>query len=472
MREGTPLMNKLISPNGRPRNCQGNSMGKRSFPRWLAGIGASLGLIFLVLLVLIFVFGHAILNGYGKDRLQHAFAAAHPGSVLQIGELAYSIGGNRLVADSVTLSSPGSTCKVGWISLTGVHWGKLIWGTAEQPEILAMASLEATNLDVKFPQAQYGIRFARLRASVPDSELIGEGAELISLLPDEALFAATKFRTTRYHLVVPIVKVSGLAYGDLLQGTAYRASSIGFTRPAFDALVNRDKPSPPFTKSPLMVHEALAAILRPLRIDHLGITNGRVSYRERMAVGASPGVLTFSAINLSVEGIANQGGPTAAIQLRGQGDFMNAGIIKVQMSIPISPPDFSFQYSGSLSAMDLTRLDAFLDVAERTRIKSGRAREVTFEIDVTGGAALGRVRAIYQDLKIAVLDDQTGAESGFKNRVASFLANTLSIHSANAPDASGAMYEGKVIYTRKPEDKFVPFVWQALRTGILDVINH
>jgi hypothetical protein len=150
---------------------------------------------------------------------------------------------------------------------------------------------------------------------------------------------------------------------------------------------------------------------------------------------------------------------------------MDAGTLKVLMSIPITPPDFSLHYSGSLSAMDLTRLDAFLDVAGHTRIKSGRAQEAAFEIDVTAGQASGRVRAIYQDLVIAVLDKRTGTEKGFDNRVASFLANVLKIRNSNAPDASGSMKEGKVNYTRRPEDRFLQFVWSALRSGVLDVIS-
>jgi hypothetical protein len=225
-------------------------------------------------------------------------------------------------------------------------------------------------------------------------------------------------------------------------------------------------------KRPLMVHEALAAIRQPLQVDSLSITNGYVRYCERVVAGADPGVLTFAAVNMSVEGIANRGEATTAILLRAQGDLMDAGTLKVLISIPITPPDFSLHYSGSLSAMDLTRLGAFLDIAERTRIKSGSAQEVAFEIDVTGGQAHGRVRAIYENLEIAFLDEQTGTEKGFDNRVASFLANLLKIRNSNAPDASGSMKEGEVNYTRRSENEFLQFLWFALRSGVLDVISH
>jgi hypothetical protein len=443
-----------------------------SLRRLSAYVGASLGALVLAVAVLILVFGDVILNRYGKGKAERAFAETHPGCELRIGDLDYAVGANRLVAQSVTLSANNTTLKTGRTTLTGVRWARLLWGTAALTDVLAKASLDATNLDVEFPQAHYRIRCARLRASVPGSELIAEGTELRTLAGDEEFFAARYYRTVRFHVVVPECRVLGLAYGELLQGKSLRARSVHFSGPSFEALVNRDKPPKPFVKSPLMVHEALASIRQPLQVDSLSITNGHFEYCERLAVGADPAVLTFGAVSLFVEGIANRGEATAAIQLRGQGDLMNAGTMKMLMTIPIRPPDFSLHYSGSLSAMDLTRLDAFLAIAEHTRIKSGSAQEASFEIDVTDGQARGRVRAIYRDFEMAVLDKQSGTEKGIDNRVASFLMNELKFRNSNAPDASGSMKEGKVNYTRRPGDEFQQFAWFALRTGILDVISQ
>jgi hypothetical protein len=445
---------------------------KLSLRRLSAYVGLSLGALVLTVALLIFLFSGAILNGYVKARAERAFAEANPGYALRIGELDYAVGANRLVAQSVALSATNTTLKVGRISLTGVSWARLLWGTAGLADVLAKASLEATNLDAEFHQAHYGIRCARLRASVPGSELIAEETELRTLAGDEEFFAARYYRTVRFHVVIPECRVLGLAYGELLQGKSYRARSVHFSGPAFEALVNRDKPPKPFVKSPLMVHEALAAIRQPLQVDSLSITNGHFEYCERLAVGADPAVLTFGAVSLFAEGIANRGEATAAIQLRGQGDLMNAGTMKVLMTIPITPSDFSLHYSGSLSAMDLTRLDAFLEIAEHIRVKSGSAQEAAFEIEVTNSQARGRVRAIYRDLEMAVLDKHSGTEKGLDNRVTSFLMNTLKFRNSNTPDASGSMKAGKVNYTRRPGDEFQQFAWFALRTGVMDVINQ
>jgi hypothetical protein len=91
---------------------------------------------------------------------------------------------------------------------------------------------------------------------------------------------------------------------------------------------------------------------------------------------------------------------------------------------------------------------------------------------VTNGQARGRVRAIYKDLEMAVLDKKTGTEKGLDNRFASFLMNELKIRNSNAPDAVGSMKEGVVNYTRRPGDEFQQFAWFALRTGLLDVISQ
>ena len=446
-----------------------NRRGLSSARLWVF-IGLGFGAFIFAAAVFILLFGGAILNGYGKKRMERAVAEALPGCALRIGKLDYAFGPNRLTARSVALSAENSTIKVGRISLTGVRWARLLWGTASWADVLAKAALDATTIDVEFPRSHYGIRCAHLRASVPASELVAEAAELGPLIGDDELFAADAFRTTRFRALVPECRVSGLAYGDLIRGMSYRARSVYVSRPSFDALVDRNKPVKPFMKSPLMVNEALAAIRQPLRIDGLTITDGSLRYAERMTAGTGPGVLSFTAVKVSAEGIANRGGASAVILIRAQGRFMDAGLLKVLMTMPVASPDLSLHYSGSLGAMDLTRLDAFLDISEHTRIKSGSAKAAAFDITVTGGRARGHVRATYKGLKIAFLNRQTGSEKGWGNRIASFVANVFKIRHSNAPDASGPMKEGKVGYMRKPDDTFLQFVWFSLRSGVLDVV--
>jgi hypothetical protein len=440
--------------------------GQRRFLGLRLG-GLALGGVLILCLLVPLIF-----NRVGKAKIERAFAVAFPRSALRIATLDYSIRSNGLVARAVTISGTHLALKAESVALTGIGWRQLLSTSGTLAENLAKARLDVSKLVAEFPQVRYRIHCGRVRASVPSSELLVEETELRPLVGDDEFFGSRANRTTRFHVAVPECRISGLEYAALWDGTRFKASLITLARPSLDALVNCDKPSPPFVKSPMMVHEALAAIRQPLQVDRLNITDGQLTYGERVLPGAEPGVLTFGAVNLSVLGIANRGATNAFIQLQGQGNLMNAGTLKLQMAIPVALPEFSMQYSGSLSAMNLDCLNAFLDLSQHTRIVSGTVQEATFEIDVTAGQARGRVQATYRDLKIAVLDKRTGAQTGFENRLSSFLANVFKVRNSNGPIASGHRKEGKVDYTRVPEDEFLQFAWYALRSGVLDVISH
>jgi hypothetical protein len=447
-----------------------NSQGRR-LRRLTAYAGYGLGGAVLIAGIILLSWA-AVLNGYVKGKIERSFAEAHPRSSLRIGRMGYATGANRLAARFVTVTAGNSTFRAGRISLTGVRWTQFLGGKAAPAEILANARLEATDIEMEFPGPHYEIRCARLRASVPDSELIAEVTELLPLAGDEEFFAADSYRKTRFRVSLPECRVSGLAFGELLMGSSYRARSVHFIRPSFDALTNRDRPPRPFVKSPRMVNEALAAIRQPLHIDSLCIADGYVAFCLQMAAGAAPGALTFTEVDLNAEGITNRGEASAAIRLRAQGNIMDAGLLKVLMTIPLTLADFSLHYSGSLGEMDLTRLGPFISIVEHYNISSGRAKRAEFEITVASGRARGSVRANFSDLTVAVLDKTTGSKHGLDNRIASFLANQFKIRGTNSPEASAPMKVGRVNYRRKPRDTFLQVVWYALKSGVLDVIHQ
>jgi hypothetical protein len=151
---------------------------------------------------------------------------------------------------------------------------------------------------------------------------------------------------------------------------------------------------------------------------------------------------------------------------------MDAGALDIRMTIPLTSPDFSLHYTGSLGEMDAARLDAFLDVVERVHINSGKVEKADFEIDVAAGHARGRVRTIYRDLNMSVLDEKSGTKEGVGHRVASFMANQFKFRDSNAPEKWASMKVGKVDYKRDRGDTFLQFVWLSLQSGVVDVINR
>ena len=102
-----------MSNRGLPKNRVPNRAVKNdrrlSLRKLLARVGLCLGAVVLAAAVFILIFGGMILNRYGKGKMERAYAKAHPGGALHIGKFDYSVGADRLVAQTVTLSVP-PTC--------------------------------------------------------------------------------------------------------------------------------------------------------------------------------------------------------------------------------------------------------------------------------------------------------------------------------------------------------------------------
>ena len=444
-------------------------MRKRA--RVFKAIAASLAIVVLVAAGFHFC-GDALLNRFLRPKLEQAFSAHLPGSSLHLGALRYDFWSNRLGCDSVAVNrTDGAPASAGSISATGVRWSRLLVGNPNPAQIFSSAQLEVTDLSVVLPEAEYRAECGYLRISVPDSEITAQALTLQLVVSDEAFFASAPFRRVRYRLAVASCSLRGVDFAELLNGQAYRAQSVKLAGPVFESLVNRDKPRRPLTGSPPMPHEALAAITKPFRIDQLTITNGLIKYAARRFEGARPGVLTFTAVQISAKDIANGAADGQAIGLLAEGRLMDSGTMTVQMRIPVAPSTLAFQYSGKLSAMDLTRLDEYMDGSGRIQIRSGSASEALFDIDVVGGHATGAVQGVYRDLQVRIVDQDTGSEKGVTNRVATILTNHLKVRNENTPDKTGALKAGKVDYAHKPEETFLQFAWLALRTGLLDLIS-
>ena len=435
--------------------------------------GYALGALVFVCVLVLLLFPNPLVNRFIRPRITKAFAEAYPAYALRVGDMKYSILKNRFAVDSVALTAVDSTFSstLGPFSVSGISWVHLLWGRSLAREDFANSVVDAHNLVLNFPQPQYELRCELLRVSVSDSELVVDSLELHPSCDDEPFFADSKFRKTRFRLVIPHASVMGLACLEMLQGVMYRTRSAQIYDPFLDILINKDKVFAKDTASPPMPNEILSSIKGTLRVDSLSIMNGQLKYCERFAVGSKPALITLDSMHVLAEGIANHGGLGAVMVIHAQGMFMKVGTMNMHMSIPVASPEFSYQYSGSLSSMDLSTLNSFLEPAEQMRVKEGVLQTATFAINVASGRASGAVRAVYRDLTLAAINKKTGSDKGFFDMLASSFAKSFKIRGANVPDNSGSMKIGAVNYKRKGDEYFMEFTWFALRSGVGDVVG-
>jgi len=432
---------------------------------------ASIAILVCVLVILLFP--DIFTNKFLKFRITQAFEEAYPTYSIRIAGVHYKIWENRLECDSVKIMKTDSTlsCSVTKLSVSGIGRMQVLWGGSVASDKLASSHAEAQDIVLTFIQSQYELRCARLQVSVPDSVLAIEILEFHPPVDDEQYFAGSKFRRTRYNLVIPQCRVAGLDCLGLLQRKNYRARAAQIYDASLSVLVNKDKPFNGDSSSPRMPNVILSLIKESMQIDSIGLKNGRLMYNERFGVGLEPAVLTCDSMQVMVEGIGNTAarGDTAVIQA--QGILMDTGAMSVRISMPVASPELSFRYSGFLSGMNLSKFNPFIEISENKRFKTGILHTAAFHIDVTAGRASGSVRAVYEDLKIVAIENLTGSESGVVNTFVSFFANNMKLRTTNMPDKLGSMKIGQVKYERKRKETFFEFAWFALRSGISDVVG-
>ena len=429
--------------------------------------GFAVGAIALVCVLVLLLFPDPFVNWFIKPRITSGFGEAYPAYSIRVSAMNYSVFKNRFGFDFIELRATDGTFSgtIGPFSVSGIRWMHLLWGGSLAPNDFAKSVVIVHDIVLTFPRSHYELGCKRLSVSARDSEMVVEALKLHPSGDDEQFFADGKFRQNRLRLVVPHSRITGLACLDLLQGKNYHAGSVQIHDAALDILLNKDKPDNRDTSGLLMPNEILSSIRGNLQVDRFSITNGQLKYAERFAVGATPAIVTFDSMQVLVEGIANHGN---AIVIHAQTKFVKAGTMKLNITIPVASRECSFQYSGSLSGMDLSALNSFLEVSDHVRIKSGVLDEATYEINVVSGRASGTVQGIYRDLTLAAIDKGSGSEKGFSNSVTSFIANSLTVRRNNVP---GSIKIGVVNYMQVPDDTFFQYEWFALRTGVRDVLG-
>ena len=449
------------------------SRSKLSLRKVAAYVSLAVGSIVLVCVLVFLFFPNTYINGFFKNQIIKAFTKAYPTYLIRIAGVHYNLWENRLGCDGIALTSIDSTfsCSIGNFSVSGISWLQILWQGDIASKSLNNAVADAREIVLTFQRSQYEFRCGRLRVSVPDSEILADALDLHPLVVDDNFFASSKFRRTRFRIVLPQCSVMGADFSGLLQGKTYRARSVKVNNVVFDILVNKDTPYNKNSSRPLMPNEILSSINKITQIDSLSIVNGRLKYAERYLIGSAPAEVTFDSIQLLAEGITNHADPGATAVIHAQGKFMKTSMMKILMVIPAASPKITFRYSGSLELMDATRLNAFLEIGEGLRIKSGILQSATFDINMIADRASGTVRVLYRDLNMAVLNRRTGSERGFFNRIASFITNTMKLRGTNMPNKSGSMKIGEVNYTRKRDDTFFQLVWFSLRSGVGDVVG-
>lgn len=298
-------------------------------------------------------------------------------------------------------------------------------------------------------------------------------------MDDDAFLRRLRYRRERIRLSLDRLEARGVDVPAFLRRGDLAARGVELEGFDVDVFSHKGLPKEPDPPDPPDAGH-LPELDRLLRADTVRLA-GRASYAEAPGSGAPIGRVSFEEIRATGYGVTNRGavgvtdGPYPAREPEGgpvvveaRARVYGATPVHVTFRLRPGPGKFRLSYRGGSGAVDLPTFDALLVPLEGVKLR-GRVDTVAFRVEAAGDTATGTVRATYRDLSLDFVDRESG-EGTFLGPIKRLFVN---LNTNNYPGRDGdPVQTGAVTHRVEPDDELLEIVWEALRSGLMSLVEE
>jgi hypothetical protein len=322
------------------------------------------------------------------------------------------------------------------------------------------------------------LAFAGLRGSFKDSTFQVDSVRLAPRDGDAGYMKDRKYRGTRVQVGAGHLRIEGLDWDGLMEGTRMAARRIVVDSLELDLMLDKRLPSNPGPKKARPSPQQRVASLRGvLAIDSIILRSSRVQYGERSSTGDRPGRLRFEDIDGAISNVTNdplRQTDSTPSRLDATAKLMGAGKLDALIEFPLLSPQYDARYRARLGRMDATRLNEILGPLVGAEVKEGEFTSLLLDARVRNGVYSGILIPQYQNLGVTI--PQTAKQKkeeqgiggffkGIKRSAMALAANTV-VRTNNPPKPGQPAIRGKVAHVRRPWESFWAGIWQSLKPAL------
>ncbi|MFV0376603.1 MAG: hypothetical protein ACK5JD_04785 [Mangrovibacterium sp.] len=230
-------------------------------------------------------------------------------------------------------------------------------------------------------------------------------------------------------------------------------------------LIYRDKRKPAnLNRYPPMPQQLVHQIELPFYFDSLKLNNSTFIYSEQVPEIPEPGRVSFEKTNARLYPFTNMKQALSArpeMILEARSNLMGASNLKAKFRFDMKSAVNQFEAKGSLSAFDLTAMNPITENGASISVRSGQLNRFDFEFSGDSVMTNGKLRFLYEDLKINILAHRNGNTK--EARFLSFLANSLMLRS-NSPRTKNWLPD-EIYYRRDPNKSTLNYWWKSIFSG-------
>ncbi|HET9431877.1 MAG TPA: hypothetical protein VFO70_11910, partial [Chitinophagaceae bacterium] len=207
----------------------------------------------------------------------------------------------------------------------------------------------------------------------------------------------------------------------------------------------------------LMV-ERLKKIPVKIAIDTLQFNNTNITYTEFNPRTNLPGVVHFNRANIKLFPVRNFNlGPTDSLRLHATGYLMDSIWTRLRLKQSYTDSLSGFLLTVRMKQADMQQLNPLFKSLAGAKLRSGYMDTLSMRVAGSEYLAYGEMKFLYRDLKVQLVDMETGKNRG----LLTFLANNFLVRNKNIHRTSS------VFFIRNRERSPLNYLVKLLTSGLL-----
>ncbi len=327
--------------------------------------------------------------------------------------------------------------------------------------------LDVDSLSVLFSDDRYRFSLAGLNFTRKNERLTLSSLRLIPVGGYDQFMRASPYEVDMVDLEIRDFTAYGINPAAFEQDSVIKADSLVFGYFDIHVAKNKQLPEKPYRKDMKLLNEIIQDMEYGLEFELISISNAHIRYSEQDTDGVRPGTVSFMNSTFRIREVNSRSRSPAV--LTAVTYLQNHAELTTELRFTLDDELFRMAGTGELNSFDLTQLNSIFKDLEGIKIESGNIHELTFDFEISGDISTGRMHLLYDNLKLGFVDKDDYSQD-LTMSARRFFTDHFVLRSENIPDENGTARKGEIDHEREPGDAFSNYLWQTLRSGILDVL--
>ena len=333
-------------------------------------------------------------------------------------------------------------------------------------------SLTVRDHEIKLPDSLNVLGVDKFTVSTGQRKVSAEGISLTSRVSKYDYASFIGHQVTWQNLEDLDVTIDSLDVTSFLNEQHINASKVTISGGHLDLFRDKEYPFPEDQRRSLP-QTALRNLEPNITVDSVDIRDFSLEYRERQASDRPEGFITVDSINASFSRITNDSAmlrENRYVKAKAEGVLYDQGRLTLNINFDMIDPDDKFDWSLNFTSMPAEDFNQILEEAAYVSIASGNIKSINMTSQADKDYALGKMRFLYNDLKVSAINKRNMKTGGMGPGILSFFANTFVVKKNN-PNARVFVRTGDIYFERDEKRIIFDYLVKTALNGVVASIG-